>query len=73
MPENNPPELQVVIRVADEHAFSPGAGVEVLTPFEDTHRGTRDTTVRDPEGRVWRLQAPGIVGDQQAHGGRDEQ
>jgi hypothetical protein len=30
----------------------------VVTPFEDTHYGTREMTVRDPDGRVWSLQAP---------------
>lgn len=63
VPASNPPEAQVVIRVPDEREFSPGAGVEVLTPFEDTHWGTREMTVRDPDGRVWRLQAPGNAGD----------
>ncbi len=33
--------------------------VEVVTPFEDTHFGTREMTVRDPDGRLWSLQAPG--------------
>jgi hypothetical protein len=32
--------------------------VDVVTPFEDTHWGTREMTVRDPDGRIWRLQAP---------------
>ena len=27
-------------------------------PFADTHYGTREMTVRDPDGRVWSLQAP---------------
>jgi len=27
-------------------------------PFKETHFGTRMTTVRDPDGRVWGLQAP---------------
>ena len=63
VPPNDPPQAQVVIRVPDEREFQPGAGVEVLTPFEDTHWGTREMTVRDPDGRVWRLQAPGKSGD----------
>ena len=25
--------------------------------FEDTHYGTREMTVRDPDGRTWNLQA----------------
>jgi uncharacterized glyoxalase superfamily protein PhnB len=44
--------------VSDEDAFRPGPGVEVVTPFEDTHFGTREMTVRDPDGRLWSLQAP---------------
>jgi uncharacterized glyoxalase superfamily protein PhnB len=33
--------------------------VGVVTPFADTHYGTRETTVRDPDGRIWTLKAPG--------------
>ena len=36
----------------------PIPSVEVVTPFEDTHFGTRLMTVRDPDGRVWSVQAP---------------
>jgi uncharacterized glyoxalase superfamily protein PhnB len=32
--------------------------VEVVAPLEDTHWGTREMTVRDPDGRVWSLQTP---------------
>jgi hypothetical protein len=64
VPASDPPQAQVVIRVADESGFSTAAGVEVVTPFEDTHWGTREMTVRDPDGRIWRLQAPGKAGDQ---------
>ncbi len=59
IPENRPPGIQVVLKVADADAVRPDPAVEVVTPFEDTHWGTRDMTVRDPDGRVWRLQAPG--------------
>lgn len=64
VPQNDPPQAQVVIRVPDEREFSAAAGVDVVTPFEDTHWGTREMTVRDPDGRIWRLQAPGKQGDQ---------
>jgi uncharacterized glyoxalase superfamily protein PhnB len=30
---------------------------EVVTPFEDTHDGTGEMTVRDPDGRLWSLQS----------------
>lgn len=64
VPASEQPQAQVVIRVPDEREFQPGAGVEALSPFEDTHWGTREMTVRDPDGRVWRLQAPGQAGEQ---------
>ncbi|KPM53660.1 glyoxalase [Frankia sp. CcI49] len=55
-------ELQaprIVLKVPDADAFQPDPAVEVVTPFEDTHWGTREMTVRDPDGRLWSLQAPG--------------
>jgi uncharacterized glyoxalase superfamily protein PhnB len=50
--------MQIVLKVADAGAFSIDPAVEVVTPFEDTHYGTREMTVRDPDGRIWSLQAP---------------
>lgn len=47
-----------MLKVSDAEAFRPGPAVEVVTPFEDTHNGTREMTVRDPDGRLWSLQAP---------------
>jgi uncharacterized glyoxalase superfamily protein PhnB len=44
--------------VPDADAFRADEVVEVVTPFEDTHWGTRTMTVRDPDGRPWILQAP---------------
>jgi uncharacterized glyoxalase superfamily protein PhnB len=58
VPESEPTDAQIVLEVPDEGALIPEAIVEVVTPFEDTHWGTREMTVRDPDGRVWRLQAP---------------
>ena len=58
VPETKEPEARLVLKVPDEDAFRPGPGVEVVTPFEDTHFGTREMTVRDPDGRLWSLQAP---------------
>jgi uncharacterized glyoxalase superfamily protein PhnB len=58
-----PPEkeasLQLVLKVADAGTFRPDPAVEVVTPFDDTHFGTREMTVRDPDGRIWSIQAPG--------------
>ena len=58
VPESEPPQAHAVLTVADADAFRPAPNVEVVTPFEDTHWGTREMTVRDPDGRIWRLQAP---------------
>jgi hypothetical protein len=56
VPASEKPEAQVVLKVPREDAFRPEPNVEVVTPFEDTHWGTREMTVRDPDGRIWRLQ-----------------
>jgi len=57
VPADQQPGSQVVLRVPDEAGFRPDPIVEVVTPFEDTHYGTREMTVRDPDGRLWTLQA----------------
>jgi len=57
VPESQPAGAQIVLRVRDEGAFRPGDGVEVVSEWEDTHYGTREMTVRDPDGRTWLLQA----------------
>ena len=46
------------MKMAD--ACRPDPALEVVTPLplEDTHDGTKEMTVRDPEGRLWTLQAP---------------
>jgi len=58
VPESQPAEAHIVLKVADADAFRPDPVVDVVAPFEDTHWGTRETTVRDPDGRIWRIQAP---------------
>ena len=57
VPEDREPQARIVLKVPDAQAFRPGPAVEVATPFEDTHYGTREATVRDPDGRLWALQA----------------
>ena len=57
VPQDRQPQVQVVFKVADAESFHLHPAVEVITPFEDTHYGTREMTVRDPDGRVWSLQA----------------
>ena len=58
VPEDQQPDLRLVLKVPDVDSFQAGAGVEVVTPFEETHFGTKEMTVRDPDGRLWSLQAP---------------
>jgi hypothetical protein len=62
VPADRPTSLQVVLRVPDEAGFHPGPGTEVVESWHDTHYNTRELIVRDPEGRLWTLQAPGSVG-----------
>jgi hypothetical protein len=59
VPESEELRLQLVMKVADADAFNPDPAIEVVTPFEDTHWGTRTMTIRDPDGREWTLQSPG--------------
>jgi uncharacterized glyoxalase superfamily protein PhnB len=57
VPEAKEPQVQVVLKVPDADAFRAGPVVQVVTQFESTHYGTREMTVRDPDGRLWTLQA----------------
>jgi hypothetical protein len=59
VPEDRDPAVRVVFKVADPEAFRPDPVVEIVSPFEDTHWGTKEMVVRDPDGRLWSLQAPG--------------
>ncbi|QDQ09818.1 VOC family protein [Streptomyces spectabilis] len=58
VPEDREPQTRIVLKVPDADAFRAGSAAEVVTPFEDTHYGTKEMTVRDPDGRLWSLQAP---------------
>jgi hypothetical protein len=58
IPADREPGMQIVLKVADADAVRLDPAVEVVTPFQDTHFGTREMTVRDPDGRIWNLQAP---------------
>jgi uncharacterized glyoxalase superfamily protein PhnB len=56
--EDREPHVQIVLKVPDVDALSPDPAVEVVTRFEDTDYGTKEMTVRDPDGRIWGLAAP---------------
>ena len=57
VPEDQETRMQVVLRATDPDSFQPDPIVEVVSPFEETHHGTREAIVRDPDGRDWTLQA----------------
>jgi uncharacterized glyoxalase superfamily protein PhnB len=58
VPEDQPTGMQLVLKVSDADKFQVDAGVEVVSPFEETHHGAKEMTVRDPDGRTWILQEP---------------
>jgi uncharacterized glyoxalase superfamily protein PhnB len=59
VPQDQPTGSQLVLRVTSEQDVLATPDLELLSPFEDTHYGTREATVRDPDGHLWLLQAPG--------------
>jgi len=58
VPEDQPTGIRLVLGVADASAFEADPVVEIVTPFEPTHWRTQQMTVRDPDGRLWSLEAP---------------
>lgn len=62
VPEDQPTGMRLLLTVADEATLDLDPIVEVVTPFEDTHYGTREMVVRDPDGRLWQLGAAGSAG-----------
>jgi hypothetical protein len=58
VPEDQEVHIQLVLKVTDAGAFQVDPVVEVLSPFTETHFGSQEMTVRDPDGRIWNLQAP---------------
>jgi hypothetical protein len=58
VPADHELHTQIVLRVADAGKFQADEIVEVVKPFEETHYGTKEMTVRDPDGRQWTLSAP---------------
>jgi len=58
IPEGHEPQVQMLLRVGHPGTCNPGPPVEIVKPFEATHWGTQEMHVRDPDGRIWSLQAP---------------
>jgi uncharacterized glyoxalase superfamily protein PhnB len=61
VPEDQPTGMQLILHVPDAQTFDADGVVEVVTPFQPTHWGTQEMTVRDPDERLWSLQAPTVT------------
>ena len=55
VPADQPTRMHLVLKLATAGALP---DVEVVAALEETHYGTKEMTVRDPDGRLWILQAP---------------
>ena len=53
----DPVSLDLYLGVPDVDACRPDSPVDVVRPFTATHWGTQVMTVRDPDGRLFRLEA----------------
>jgi hypothetical protein len=58
VPEHEDLDVQLVLGVTDADEFQADPALDVVSAFEDTHYGTREMVVRDPDGRTWSIQAP---------------
>jgi hypothetical protein len=58
VPDHEDVGVQLVLGVADADGFRADPALDVVSGFEDTHYGTQEMVVRDPDGRTWSLQAP---------------
>ncbi len=58
VPDDQPTGAQLVLRIPDAEAYRPDPALDVVQAFEDTHYGTREMVVRDPDGRTWTIQGP---------------
>lgn len=56
VPADQETRTQVVLKIDSADGLP---DIEVVTPLEDTHYGTKEMTVRDPDGRTWTLQVAG--------------
>ena len=56
VPESQETQTQIVLKIDNADALP---DVDVVTPLEDTHYGTKEMTIRDPDGRTWTLQVAG--------------
>src|SRR5262245_61279185 len=55
---DDPVGMEVYLAVPEPDGPEPEPPVEVVRPFTASHWGTQVMTVRDPDGRLFRLEAP---------------
>jgi hypothetical protein len=58
VPEDQELGVRVVLKLPSADQFEPDPALDIVSPFQDTHYGTREMVVRDADGRLWSLQAP---------------
>ena len=54
----DPLAIDIYLGATDAESFQPEPPVDVVRPFTTTHWGTQVMTVRDPDGRAFRIEAP---------------
>ena len=54
----DPLAIDIYLGATDAENFQPEPPVEVVRGFITTHWGTQVMTVRDPDGRAFRIEAP---------------
>jgi hypothetical protein len=57
-PLEDPVGIDIYLTASDAGACRPESPVEVVQPFTATHWGNQVMTVRDPDGRLIRIEAP---------------
>ena len=57
VPADREPAVELYLSASDETA--PQRPAEIVAPFAATHWGTREMAVRDPDGRLVKLEARG--------------
>ena len=62
---DDPVGMEVYLAAPDADDVSLDAPVDVVRPFTASHWGTQVMTVRDPDGRLFRLEAPSASGGEQ--------
>jgi hypothetical protein len=55
---DDPLAIDIYLGATDAESLRPAAPIEVVRSFTATHWGTQVMTVRDPDGRLFRIEAP---------------